>query len=132
MARLGCRAIFVNSTSGELRGRADGRLAGLGVLVVHTVLNEGGGVSPTVVRFGERPSGPARGAGDSRPWRRPDARRWFLVGHSYVWSHGAHAAARRAIYPRRGARSSTRCWRPLGTRDFSDVVRPDRGGRGPT
>ncbi|HEY2225434.1 ABC transporter substrate-binding protein [Actinomycetospora sp.] len=119
MARLGCRAIFVNSTSASFEAvrRA---VAGWDVLVVHTVLNEGGGLSPTAVRFGERPNAqldalvaPAMAAAG--------ARRWFLVGQSYVWSYGAHAAAQRAI-ARAGGEVAGEDLRPLGTSDFSDTV----------
>ncbi|WP_328303734.1 ABC transporter substrate-binding protein [Actinomycetospora sp. NBC_00405] len=119
MVRLGCRVVFVNSTSASfdaVRRAVRGRK----VLVVHTVVNEGGGVSPTVVRLGERPqaqldalAGPVM--------RRADARRWFFVGQTYVWSHGAHAAARRAV-SRAGGQVAGEDLAPLGTTDFSDTL----------
>ena len=119
MARLGCRAIFVNSTSASFESvrRA---VAGRGVLVVHTVLNEGGGVSPTAVRFGERPQAQLD-ALVAPTMTEAGARRWFLVGQSYVWSHGAHAAARRAI-DRAGGEVVGEDLRPLGTGDFSGTL----------
>lgn len=119
MARLGCRVIFVNATSASFDAvrRA---VAAHDVLVVHTVLNEGGGVSPRVVRFGERPRaqldalvGPTMAT--------TGARRWFLVGQSYVWSHGAHAAAQRSI-ARAGGTVAGESLRPLGTGDFSSTI----------
>ena len=119
MARLGCRVIFVNTTSASFDAvrRAVG---GHDVLVVHTVLNEGGGVSPRVVRFGERPRaqldalvGPTMAT--------TGARRWFLVGQSYVWSFGAHAAAQRAI-ARAGGAVAGEALHPLGTDDFSATI----------
>ena len=48
-------------------------------------------------------------------------RRWFLVGQSYVWSHGAHAAAQRAI-AEAGGEVVGETLRPLGTSDFSATV----------
>lgn len=119
MARLGCRAVFVNSTSASFEAvrRA---LAGRDVLVVHSVLNEGGGVSPTAVRFGERPRaqlealvGPTMAS--------TGARRWFLVGEDYVWSHGVHAAARRVI-ARAGGTVAGESLTALGTSDFTPVI----------
>ncbi|WP_018330622.1 ABC transporter substrate-binding protein [Actinomycetospora chiangmaiensis] len=119
MARLGCHAVFVNSTSASFEAvrRA---LAGRDVLVVHSVLNEGGGVSPTAVRFGERPRaqlealvGPTMATTGSR--------RWFLVGEDYVWSHGVHAAARHVI-ARAGGRVVGESLTPLGTADFARVI----------
>jgi branched-chain amino acid transport system substrate-binding protein len=49
------------------------------------------------------------------------ARRWFLVGQSYVWSHGAHAAAYRAVADA-GGHVAGEVLAPLGTTDFSDTV----------
>lgn len=126
MVRLGCRAIFVNSTSASFEAvrRA---VSAWDVLVVHTVLNEGGGLAPTVVRFGERPAAQldalvAPAMADA------GGRRWFLVGQSYVWSYGAHAAARRAIV-RAGGEIAGEDLRPLGTGDFSGIVeRIERSG----
>jgi len=119
MARLGCRAIFVNSTSASFAAvrRA---VAGRGVLVAHTVINEGGDGSPTAVRFGERPEAQLE-ALVAPTMAAADARRWFLVGQSYVWSYGAHAAARRVI-ARAGGDVSGEALLPLGTSDFSGTV----------
>ncbi|MEJ2865540.1 ABC transporter substrate-binding protein [Actinomycetospora flava] len=119
MARLGCRAVFVNATSASfdaVRRVLDGR----GVLVVHTVINEGGGDSPTAVRFGERPQAQLD-ALVAPAMRRADARRWFLVGQSYVWSHGAHASARRAVADA-GGHVAGEDLTPLGTTDFTGTI----------
>ncbi|MEJ2887678.1 ABC transporter substrate-binding protein [Actinomycetospora aeridis] len=116
MARLGCRAVFVNSTSASFDA-VRRRLDGTGVLVVHTVLNEGGRSSPTAVRFGERPH--AQLAALVAP--RAPSSRWFLVGQTYVWSFGAHAVARRAV-DRAGGSVAGEALVPLGTTDFSATI----------
>jgi dihydrodipicolinate reductase len=54
MVRLGCRAIFVNSTSASFDAVREAT-TGSGALVVHSVINEGGRHDPTAIRFGERP-----------------------------------------------------------------------------
>jgi branched-chain amino acid transport system substrate-binding protein len=119
MARLGCRAIFVNSTSASFEAvrRA---VAGWDTLVVHTVINEGGGLSPTTVRFGERPRAQLD-ALVAPTMAAVGGRRWFLVGQSYVWSRGAHAVARRVI-ARAGGEVAGEDLHPLGTTDFSASV----------
>ncbi|GAA4916386.1 branched-chain amino acid transport system substrate-binding protein [Actinomycetospora succinea] len=119
MARLGCRAVFVNATSASFDA-VRRVLEGRGVLVVHTVINEGGGDSPTAVRFGERPSAQLD-ALVAPAMRRADARRWFFVGQSYVWSHGAHAAAYRAV-AHAGGQVAGEELAPLGTTDFGDTI----------
>ena len=119
MARLGCRAVFVNSTSASFEA-VRRVLAGRGVLVVHTVLNEGGGLSPTAVRFGERPQAQLE-ALVAPTMAETGARRWFLVGEAYVWSYGAHAAAQRVI-ARAGGEIAGEALRPLGTADFAGTV----------
>ncbi|GAA4779866.1 hypothetical protein GCM10023200_11410 [Actinomycetospora chlora] len=115
MARLGCRAVFVNSTSASFDA-VRRRLEHTGVLVVHTVINEGGRSSPTAVRFGERPHAQL----DALIGPEPPAR-WFLVGQAYVWSFGAHAAARRAV-ERAGGHVAGEALVPLGTTDFDATV----------
>ncbi len=119
MVRLGCRAVFVNSTSASFDA-VRRVLAGRGVLVVHTVLNEGGGVSPTAIRFGERPHAQLE-ALVAPTMATTGARRWFLVGEGYVWSYGAHAAAQRAI-ARAGGEVAGEALSPLGTSDFSATI----------
>ncbi len=119
MVRLGCRAIFVNSTSASFE-TVRHALAGRDVLVVHTVLNEGGGVSATAVRYGERPYAQLD-ALVAPTMAAARGRRWFLVGQSYVWSYGAHATAQRAI-ARAGGEVVGEALRPLGTSDFSATV----------
>lgn len=123
MVRLGCRAVFVNSTSDAFEA-VRRRLEGRGVLVVHTVINEGGGAGRTVVRFGERPV--AQLDALVAPAMADGSRRWFLVGQSYVWSHGAHGAARRAV-DRAGGHVVGEALAPLGSSDFTAVI--DRIGR---
>lgn len=119
MVRLGCRAIFVNTTSASFDA-ARRAVARRDVLVVHTVLNEGGSASPTVVRLGERPQAQLDALAEP-VMRRTGARRWFFIGQSYVWSHGAHAAARRAVIDG-GGHVAGEDLAPLGTSDFSESI----------
>jgi urea transport system substrate-binding protein len=119
LARLGCRAVFVNATSASFDA-VRRTLAGRDVLVVHTVVNEGGGLSPTAIRFGERPHAQLD-ALVAPTMASTGARRWFLVGEGYVWSYGAHAAAQRAI-ARAGGEVAGESLSPLGTADFSATV----------
>lgn len=119
MARLGCRAIFVNTTSASFEA-ARRAVEGRGVLLVHTVINEGGGLAPSVVRFGERP----RAQLDAlvpRAMGAVDGRRWYFVGQSYVWSFGAHAAAHRVVGGA-GGHVAGEEFTPLGTTDFSGII----------
>lgn len=119
MVRLGCRVIFVNSTSASFDAvrRATERS---GVLLVHSVINEGGGGSPTVLRLGERPRDQVE-ALVGPTMRTTGGRRWFLVGQDYVWSHGAHRDARRVIEAA-GGRVVGEQLTPLGTTDFDAIV----------
>jgi branched-chain amino acid transport system substrate-binding protein len=53
--------------------------------------------------------------------RTSGARRWFLVGDDYSWSHGAHRAARQVLPEARGVIAGE-SFVPLGTKDFEPVI----------
>jgi urea transport system substrate-binding protein len=119
MVRLGCRVIFVNTTSASFDA-VRAVVEPSGVLLVHSVINEGGGSSPTVLRLGERPR--AQLAALVGPtMRTTSGRRWFLVGQDYVWSQGAHREARRVIDAAGGHVVGEKVT-PLGTTDFDTIV----------
>ncbi len=119
LLRSGCRVIFACVTSATFSAAAS-VLQGSGVLLVHTVLNEGGRPNPGVVRLGERPLAQVR-AGVPALMSRTRARRWFFVGHRYSWSFGAHWAARRVVSENGGAVLGD-VYLQLGTGDFSAVI----------
>lgn len=119
LARGGCRAIFACVTSATFNAVASA-LRRTDVILIHTVLNEGGLSSPGVVRLGERPSEQLR-AGVPALMKETTARHWFLVGHQYSWSYGAHWAARRAI-AESGGTVVGEVYRPMGTTDFSTTL----------
>ncbi|ODU02398.1 MAG: branched-chain amino acid ABC transporter [Pseudonocardia sp. SCN 72-86] len=120
LVRAGCRAIFACTTSSSFDALRHA-VRGDDVLLVHSVINEGGAVhSASVVRFGERPG--AQVAALARPlMRAAGGRRWFLVGQRYSWSFGAHHAARRVLGGAGGSVVGEECV-PLGTTDFAGVV----------
>lgn len=127
LARAGCRAIFACTTSASFTAMERAART-MNVLLVHTVMNEGGTRDRgAVVRFGERPL--AQIETMSRPlMRATGARNWFLVGEDYSWSHDANAVAR-SVLPRAGGRVVGQAYAPLGTKDFGPLIeRIERSG----
>jgi urea transport system substrate-binding protein len=88
---------------------------------IYTALYEGGERAPGVYLTGETPATqlfPAmRLLGEGR-----GIRRWHVVGNDYIWPR-ATAAAARQYAPRCGARIAAEAYVPLGTTDFSRVLR---------
>lgn len=119
LMRSGCRAIFACVTSATFNAVASA-LRRTNIVLIHTVLNEGGFSSPGVVRLGERPSEQLQAAVPAL-MKETNARRWFLVGHQYSWSYGAHWAARRVI-AESGGTIVGEAYRPMGTTDFSAAL----------
>ena len=119
LMRAGCRAIFACVTSATFNAVA-AALRHTNIVLIHTVLNEGGLSSPGVVRLGERPSEQLSAAVPAL-MKETNARRWFLVGHQYSWSYGAHWAARRVI-AESGGSVAGEVYGPMGTTDFSTTL----------
>ena len=86
LARAGCRVILATTTSAAF-ARATEELRGANVLLIHTLLNEGGLGAELVVQLGERPQGQLRAAA-SPMMRMTGGRRSFLVGDDYCWPPG--------------------------------------------
>lgn len=119
LVKSGCRAIFACVTSSTFNAAASA-LQNTGVLLVHTVLNEGGRSRPGILRLGERPLDQTR-AGIPAMMSETGSRTWFLVGQQYSWSFGAHWAARRVIAESTGSVAGE-VYVPLGTTDFSRTI----------
>ena len=119
LLRSGCRIIFACVTSATFNAAASA-LQSTDVLLVHTVLNEGGRPSPGIVRLGERPLAQAR-VGMPTLMSETGSRTWFFVGHRYSWSYGAHWAARRVAAENNGSVLGD-TYLPLGTRDSSSTI----------
>lgn len=127
LVRAGCRAIFVGTTS--LSFAAINQAVGSeGVLLIHAVINERALSGATsAIQFGERPAAQIE-ASAGRLMRMSGGRNWFLVGQRYIWSYGAHLAARSAI-PKATGRVIDEIYTPLGTTDFASTIeRIERSG----
>lgn len=119
LMRSGCRTIFACVTSATFNAAA-AALRGTDVLLIHTVLNEGGRPDPRLLRLGERPLEQVR-AGIPALMMETGSRNWFFVGHRYSWSYGAHWAARRVIAECGGSVAGD-SYLPMGSTDFSATV----------
>jgi len=96
------------------------QIAGL-VPYVYTALYEGGESHPGVFMVGETPS---RQLLPAMRWLRAEAgvRRWCIVGNDYIWPRGTAAAAK--LYaPLCDGQICDEVFVPLGSAEFSDVVR---------
>lgn len=119
LVRAGCRTILVSTTSATFAA-VSRALAGAEVLLMQTLMNEGGGTGRLRVQLGERPDDQLAAA--ARPiMRKAAGRRWFLAGDDYRWPRSMNAAARRVL-PRAGARVVGERYAPLGTSDFTPVI----------
>lgn len=96
------------------------QIAGI-VPYVYTALYEGGESHPGVFMVGETPS---RQLLPAMRWLRAEAgvQRWCIVGNDYIWPRGTAAAAK--LYaPLCDGRICDEVFVPLGSTEFSDVVR---------
>ncbi|GEL17895.1 substrate-binding protein [Pseudonocardia asaccharolytica] len=119
LVRLGCRTILVATTSATFFAVSEA-LADAEVLVVQTLMNEGGAHGRLRVQFGERPADQLAQA--ARPMMgAAGGRRWFLAGNDYCWPRSTHAAAKE-ILPQLGGRLVGERYVALGTADFAPVV----------
>jgi branched-chain amino acid transport system substrate-binding protein len=119
LVRAGCRSIMATTTSATFT-RVARELRPSGVLLVHTLMNEGGLGGDLLFQLGERPDRQLRAA-IGPLMRATGGGRSFLVGNDYCWPHVAHACARREIAARSGEVVGT-ALAPLGSRDFGPVV----------
>lgn len=126
LAAAGCRTILVATTSATFVAVSDA-LAGTDVLLVQTLMNEGGIGGHLRVQLGERPADQLEAAAGVM-MRAAGGRRWFLAGDDYCWPRRTHAAARE-ILPRLGGRLVGERFAPLGTTDFGALIESiDRSG----
>lgn len=119
LVRAGCRTVLAATTSATF-ARTSAELRAAGVLLVQTVMNEGGLGGELRVQLGERPGDQLRAA-VGPVVRATGGRRWFLAGNDYVWPQVVHTAARRVLAGR-GAPVVGEGFAPLGTRDFAPLV----------
>lgn len=126
LAAAGCHTILVATTSATFVA-VSARLADLDVLLVQTVMNEGGDGGRLRVQLGERPTDQLAAAAVPM-MRAAGGRRWYLAGNDYCWPRSTHAAAREVL-PRLGGRLVGERFAPLGTTDFAAVIEGiDRSG----
>ena len=119
LVRAGCRTILVSTTSATFAAVSQA-LAGAEVLLVQTLMNEGGVTGRLRVQLGERPDDQLTAA--AKPlMRAAGGRRWFLAGNDYRWPHCTNAAARRVL-SRASARVVGERYATLGTSDFAPVI----------
>lgn len=119
LIHAGCRVVLANVTS-EVFSALRPVARRHGVLVVHTVLNEGGRVGNELVRFGERPYAQAAAALPLLV-RDTGASQFFLVGNDYSWPEGASRSVRRVI-DRLGGTVVGEARIPLGTVGFTPLI----------
>lgn len=115
----GCRVIVASVTSSSfaaVQQVAQRR----GVLAIHSLLNEGGRPTRSVLRLGERPSQQLRAA-LAPLMRETGGSRWYIVGHTYSWSLAAGRVAR-AMLADAGARVVGEARVPLLHPDYAPVV----------
>ncbi|MDQ4116690.1 MAG: substrate-binding protein [Actinomycetota bacterium] len=119
LAAEGCRTILVATTSATYVAVSE-QLAADDVLVVQTVMNEGGDSGRLRVQLGERHVDQVRGAAHPM-MRAAGGRRWFLAGDDYCWPRSTNAVAR-DVLPSVGGRIVGERLVPLGTTDFAGVI----------
>jgi branched-chain amino acid transport system substrate-binding protein len=119
LVRLGCRTILVATTSATFVAVSDA-LADVEVLIVHTLMNEGGARGRLRVQLGERHSDQLVAA--ARPMMQAaGGHRWFLAGNDYCWPRSTHAVAKQVL-PRLGGQLVGERYAALGATDFAPVI----------
>lgn len=119
LVRLGCRTVLVATTSATFFAVSDA-LAGTDVLLVQTLMNEGGASDRLRIQLGERSAEQVARA--ARPMMRAaGGPRWFLAGNDYCWPRSTNTAAKQ-IMPRLGGRLVGERYAALGTTDFAPVI----------
>ncbi|MCE0767178.1 substrate-binding protein [Pseudonocardia kujensis] len=119
LAAAGCRTILVATTSATFVA-VSRAMADADVLLVQTLMNEGGLAGGLRIQLGERPADQLAAAAGPM-MQAAGGRRWFLAGNDYCWPRGTHAAAR-DVLPRLGGRLVGERLTPLGTSDFAGII----------
>lgn len=119
LVRAGCRTVIAVTTSATF-ARVAAILAGRSVLLVQSLMNEGGRGAALTMQLGERPQQQLEVAVGPL-MRLAGGNRWFLAGNDYVWPRRAHAAARRVLDQRRAVVTGEG-YAPLGTTDFVPLI----------
>ncbi|USI93093.1 ABC transporter substrate-binding protein [Rhodococcus pyridinivorans] len=123
---IGSRAVITSVTSASFAA-VQNTLASTGRPLIHTVVNEGGNGSESVMRWGERPLAQVRTAAGS-VMEAAGGKRWYMIGNDYQWPRGAHRAAARAL-SEVGAQIVGNEFVPVGTVDFTSTLeRIERSG----
>jgi urea transport system substrate-binding protein len=126
LAAAGCRTILVATTSATFV-EVSQALADTEVLLVQTLMNEGGVSGRLRVQLGERNADQITSAAGP-VMRAAGGRRWFLAGNDYCWPRSTHAAARELL-PKLGGHVVGERFAPLGTADFAAIIEAiDRSG----
>jgi branched-chain amino acid transport system substrate-binding protein len=118
LVRSGCHVIMATTTSATFARVA--REVGGRVLLVHTLMNEGGRGGELLFQLGERPHDQLRAAVGPL-MRSVGGRHWFLVGNDYCWPRIVHSCARREISRRSGVVVG-QGFVKLGSLDFGPLI----------
>jgi urea transport system substrate-binding protein len=119
LVRLGCRTVLVATTSATFVAVSDA-LAGAEVLLVQTLMNEGGARGRLRVQLGERPADQLVAAA-GQMMHAAGGRRWFLAGNDYCWPRSTHAVAKQVL-PLLGGHLVGERYAALGAVDFAPVI----------
>jgi branched-chain amino acid transport system substrate-binding protein len=119
LVAAGCRTILASTTSATFAAVVQA-LSGAEVLVVQSLMNEGGYEGPLCLQMGERPFDQLAAAAVP-VMQSAGGNRWFLAGNDYCWPHSVHRAARHLL-PRYGAELVGERLAPLGSKDFTAII----------
>lgn len=119
LAHSGCRVVLANVTSGVFAA-LEPVARRFGVLLVHTVLNEGGPPGEHLLRLGERPAAQAEAA-IPLIMQATGGARFFLAGNDYQWPWAAHRVVR-SVIARHGGELAGEVFTDLGTTDFEPTI----------
>ncbi|AEA25432.1 substrate-binding protein [Pseudonocardia dioxanivorans] len=119
LVAAGCRTILVATTSATFVA-VSRAMADADVLLIQTLMNEGGIAGALRVQLGERPVDQLAAAAGPM-MRAAGGRRWFLAGNDYCWPRSTHTVAREVL-PQLGGSLVGERLAPLGTSDFAAII----------
>lgn len=126
LAKAGCGVVLANVTSATFEALLPVARR-YGVLLLHTLMNEGGAKSDEVFRLGERPMAQASAAIPTLMQATGGAH-FYLAGSDYCWPRTMMGAARRVIEAAGGLVGDEQ-YLPMGTTNFTSVIESiDRTG----